>query len=125
MNASNPDHQRLAALLESSTGMPHRPIFERKYEALFAALRQARFEIVEDEDLAEQEHTRSNAARALAPWFAPLEAVFSNPSTIWASEDNGSCGEFGRLTKNAAVTIVQAGKHQVSLLGSRKRCADL
>lgn len=113
MDASNSDHRRFAMLLESSTGLPHRPIFERNYEGLFSALRNANFEIIEDADLAAHDSTRISANQVLIPWFTALEAAFSHQRTVWASDDGGSRGQFGSLSKNAAVMLVQAGKLDV------------
>ncbi|THH08427.1 hypothetical protein EW145_g2714 [Phellinidium pouzarii] len=102
MNPDDMNHQRLAALLETSTGIGNRPISERSYEGAIEALQMSHLQIVHEEDLS----TRSG--RAVIPWYACLDLAFSDPRIRWSSSIGGQ-GAFGGLTKSAAVIMSQAG----------------
>lgn len=111
MDSRNPDHIRLATLLEEYIAMPHLPISERKQDYICDALRSARFE-VEVDDLAGSERGLCSS-RAMVPWYETLEAAVKDPHTVWASHLNDRYGRFGKITRNAAELLIEAGKLRV------------
>ena len=98
----NPDHCRLAELVELTTHIGHRAPHERTIHAALIAFQDSGLQLLHHEDLAAREDK--------IPWYSPLEAAMSGPSTVWQPETNA----FGGLSKPAANALIEAGRHQVS-----------
>ena len=111
MDSRNPDHIRLATLLEQYITMPHLPISERKQDYIRDVLRNAHFE-VEVDDLAVPERG-IHSSKAVIPWYEALEAAVKDPHTVWALHSNDRYGKFGQITRNAAELLIEAGKLRV------------
>ncbi|SJL07988.1 related to delta(24)-sterol c-methyltransferase (erg6) [Armillaria ostoyae] len=95
------NHIRLAEFLEDQTGVGRRNITQRALEEATKTIRDSeRLDLVYVEDLA--------CRRSTLPWYLPLDHALSDTRTRWAP-DSRSYGAFGKLTRNAAIALSQAG----------------
>ncbi|KZV65867.1 S-adenosyl-L-methionine-dependent methyltransferase [Peniophora sp. CONT] len=93
---NDPDHRRLAELIQHCTHIGQRPLEGRTVNAAIAALRAGNFHDIGCEDLTDRGQSGSNLA-----WYSFLDIAISRDDTIWAP--------MGGLTKTSAVALSQAG----------------
>ncbi|CAL1706652.1 unnamed protein product [Somion occarium] len=99
-DVNDPDHCRLAMLLQSTTGISPREPMARSISAASEGLKAAGMNVLFCEDLGER-HDR-------IPWYSPLERALSNSRTPWQSLED--CDVFGGLSQTAASVILEAAK---------------
>ena len=105
---ADPDHCRLAELIEASSHLSHRAPHERSARAACTALKAAGLSITHCEDLSTREDK--------IPWYTPLEKAIADPNTPWWSDSDDLCPPFGGMSKDAASVIVHAAKWKVRVL---------
>ncbi|KAH9884510.1 S-adenosyl-L-methionine-dependent methyltransferase [Cubamyces lactineus] len=115
----DPDHVRLAALLESALFSVPRAPEDRTLQSGSSALSALGLHVLHTEDLA--------ARHGTIPWYMPLETALGNARAPWTSERLGISREelpadeldtsldeifplFGGISRQAAVLLVEAGK---------------
>ncbi|KAG6852885.1 hypothetical protein H0H87_009128, partial [Tephrocybe sp. NHM501043] len=103
---NNPDHCRLASLVEGSTNIGHRDANGRSIQSALDALESTGFRVLIHKDLAESEKP------CIIPWYIHLRDIVQNPRLYWAFIDTSPRKEYRyslELTKDAASILQQAG----------------
>ncbi|ESK95651.1 cytochrome p450 [Moniliophthora roreri MCA 2997] len=104
---TNADHVRFAGLIETSTGIGHRPVAGRTVDAALQALEDAGLSVIFCQDLA-------HPNPAAVPWYDHLDSVLQgNDSWSGSFWRKDSIEVFGGLTKNSAQLLSEAGRLQV------------
>ncbi|KAF8517002.1 S-adenosyl-L-methionine-dependent methyltransferase [Gautieria morchelliformis] len=99
-SALDPEHCRMANLIETTTGIGGRPPSERSIDAAVSAIYNSGLTLIHREDLTARHDDK--------PWYFPLEVALSDGRIPW-QPGNNICG----LTQTAATTLVEAGKRQI------------
>lgn len=102
----NPNHCKMAGIIEESTGISRRRPSERLLSAAKDALHATHFQIVECADLSDV-----NGKPAMIPWYNVLENAIQSPHVRWPLPY-----AWGELSKEAAQILVQGGVYKVSKL---------
>ncbi|KAJ3551400.1 hypothetical protein NM688_g4724 [Phlebia brevispora] len=103
-DTNNIDHLRLAELIESTAGLPHRAPRDRSINTACDALQNAGMTVMLCEDL--------GAKTDRISWFAPLEKALSDSRLLWSDGETIS-PIFGGMTRITASAIVQAAKYKL------------
>ncbi|KAI3621172.1 cytochrome p450 [Moniliophthora roreri] len=104
---TNADHVRFAGLIETSTGIGHRPVAGRTVDAALQALEDAGLSVIFCQDLA-------HPNPAAVPWYDHLDSVLQgNDSWSGSFWRKDSIEVFGGLTKNSAQLLSEAGRLQL------------
>lgn len=105
-STDDPDHCRLAGVLESTTGISHRDPPERCINTALRALAASGLRVLEWEDL--------GGKNDAIPWTTPLQRALASSDMEWPETDTSPVSPlFGGLSRSAAQVIIEASRRNV------------
>ncbi|KAJ3486338.1 hypothetical protein NLI96_g4308 [Meripilus lineatus] len=105
-STDDPDHCRLAGVLESTTGISHRDPPERCINTALRALAASGLRVLEWEDL--------GGKNDAIPWTTPLQRALASSDMEWPETDTSPVSPlFGGLSRSAAQVIIEASRRNL------------